>query len=123
MKATSVKVGEGDSVRITTLAYPEDVIAGKIDKVYNMLDEESKTMSVRVKLDNRDYKLKPGMFTQVRVCGQGRAREQLCVPSHALVFEEQPLLCGYGGIGRPFGGEKKWRCTCTRMRSATYPLG
>ncbi len=39
MKATSVKVGEGDSVRITTLAYPEDVIAGKIDKVYNMLDE------------------------------------------------------------------------------------
>ena len=32
------KVGEGDSVRITTLAYPEDVIAGKIDKVYNMLD-------------------------------------------------------------------------------------
>ena len=43
------KVGEGDSVRITTLAYPEDVIAGKIDKVYNMLDEESKTMSVRVK--------------------------------------------------------------------------
>ncbi len=36
-------------MRITTLAYPEDVIAGKIDKVYNMLDEESKTMSVRVK--------------------------------------------------------------------------
>lgn len=81
------KVGEGDSVRITTLAYPEDVIAGKIDKVYNMLDEESKTMSVRVKLDNRDYKLKPGMFTQVRVCGRGTGKERLCVPSHALVFE------------------------------------
>ena len=70
-------------MRITTLAYPEDVIAGKIDKVYNMLDEESKTMSVRVKLDNRDYKLKPGMFTQVRVCGRGTGKERLCVPSHA----------------------------------------
>ena len=44
-------------------------------------------MSVRVKLDNRDYKLKPGMFTQVRVCGRGTGKERLCVPSHALVFE------------------------------------
>ena len=44
-------------------------------------------MSVRVKLDNRDYKLKPVMFTQVRVCGRGTGKERLCVPSHALVFE------------------------------------
>ena len=38
-----------------------------MDKVYHILDEESKTMSVRIKLRNEDYLLKPGMFTNVYV--------------------------------------------------------
>ena len=57
------KVAEGASVHITTLAYPGKVFSGNIDKVYHMLNTESKTMNVRVKLCNEDYLLKPGMFT------------------------------------------------------------
>ena len=33
----------------------------------SVLNDESKTMSVRIKLQNRDYLLKPGMFTNVKV--------------------------------------------------------
>ena len=59
------RVGEGAAVRITTLAYRDREFTGTVDKVYNMLDSESKTMSIRVKLKNEDYLLKPGMFTNV----------------------------------------------------------
>ena len=81
------KVREGASVRIMTLAYPDKIFSGKIDKVYNMLNEESKTMSVRVKLNNDQYLLKPGMFT--KVCVQTKTSDEPlpCIDSHAIVFE------------------------------------
>ena len=81
------KVREGAPVRITTLAYPGKEFIGKIDKVYNMLNEESKTMNVRVKLANNDYLLKPGMFTNVYVQSKVSDKELPRIDSHALVFE------------------------------------
>ena len=61
------KVCAGDRVEITTLAYRNRSFGGTIDKVYQVLNDESKTMSVRIKLQNKDYLLKPGMFTNVKV--------------------------------------------------------
>ncbi|WP_455601880.1 efflux RND transporter periplasmic adaptor subunit [Bacteroides rodentium] len=81
------KVRENASVRITTLAYPGKEFTGKIDKVYNMLDTESKTMNVRIKLANSDYLLKPGMFTNVCVQSKVVDKELPCIDAHALVFE------------------------------------
>ena len=81
------KVHEGAPVRITTLAYPDKEFSGKIDKVYNMLNDESKTMSVRVKLTNEDYLLKPGMFTNVCVISKASDKKLPRIDSHALVFE------------------------------------
>lgn len=81
------RVNEGASVRITTLAYKDAEFDGAIDKVYHVLDSESKTMNVRVKLKNKDYMLKPGMFTNVFV--QTKVAEEVmpCINSHALIFE------------------------------------
>ena len=45
------KISEGASVRISTLAYPDKMFAGTIDKVYHLLNNESKTMNVRIKSD------------------------------------------------------------------------
>lgn len=81
------KVHEGAPVRITTLAYPDKEFSGKIDKVYNMLNDESKTMSVRIKLTNKDYLLKPGMFTNVCVISKVSDKKLPRIDSHALVFE------------------------------------
>ena len=53
------KVHENAPVRITTLAYPGKEFTGKIDKVYNMLNDESKTMNVRVKLTNENRACSP----------------------------------------------------------------
>ena len=81
------KVHENAPVRITTLAYPGKEFTGQIDKVYNMLNDESKTMNVRVKLTNENYLLKPGMFTNVSVISRSSDKQLPRIDSHALVFE------------------------------------
>ncbi len=81
------KVREGAPVRITTLAYPGREFTGHIDKVYHMLNEESKTMNIRVKLSNNDHLLKPGMFTNVYVQSKASDKELPRIDSHALIFE------------------------------------
>lgn len=81
------KVHQGMSVKITTLAYPDKEFTGKIDKVYNMLDEESKTMSVRISLSNKQYLLKPGMLANVYVHDNRIGEQKLCVNAHSLIFE------------------------------------
>ena len=44
-------------------------------------------MSVRVKLTNGDYLLKPGMFTNVCVISKASGKKLPRIDSHALVFE------------------------------------
>ena len=68
-------------------AYREKEFTGTVDKVYNMLDSESKTMNIRVKLKNEDYMLKPGMFTNVSVISRSSDKQLPRIDSHALVFE------------------------------------
>ena len=81
------KVSEGASVRISTLAYPDKMFAGTIDKVYHLLNSESKTMNIRIKLKNEEYLLKPGMFTNVSVKCKADGTSMPRIDSHALVFE------------------------------------
>lgn len=81
------KISEGASVRISTLAYPDKTFAGTIDKVYHLLNSESKAMNVRIKLKNEEYLLKPGMFTNVSVKCKADETSMPRIDSHALVFE------------------------------------
>lgn len=89
------KVEEGAPVRITTLAYGDKEFSGIIDKVYNMLNNESKTMDVRIKLKNENYMLKPGMFTNVYVQCNVAKEEMPRVNSRAIIFEDgkQYVVC------------------------------
>ncbi len=95
------KIREGAGVRIATLAYGKDKeFVGAIDKVYNQLDSESKTMKVRIKLSNKDYMLKPGMFTNVYVQCQMEGQGMPCIPAHALIFEgSKQYVVGVGTDG------------------------
>ena len=52
-----------------------------------MLDSESKTMNIRVKLKNEDYMLKPGMFTNVYVQSKVEGKEMPRVDARAVIFE------------------------------------
>ncbi len=81
------KVSAGNKVHITTPAYPDMTFDGTIDKVYNMLDSENKTMTVRIKLHNEKYLLKPGMFVSVNVVYSSNIGDAPCIDEQALIFE------------------------------------
>ena len=81
------KVHQGAPVTVTTMAYDGEVFHGHIDKVYNVLDSESKTMKVRVTLDNGRGLLRPGMFATVHVSTGGGGKALCRVPAKAIVFD------------------------------------
>ncbi|MGA0556575.1 efflux RND transporter periplasmic adaptor subunit [Larkinella sp. VNQ87] len=85
-------IKEGYDASITTLSYPDRVFKGRIDKIFNVLDPESKTMKVRVTLLNRnvgpaDFLLKPEMFANVRVEYAGHD-QRVGIPAKAIVFDK-----------------------------------
>lgn len=80
-------VHEGDPATITTISYPDKVFHGRIDKIFNVLDPDSKTLKVRVTLDNADYRLKPEMFANVSVTYAGR-NKRVTIPAGAVVFDK-----------------------------------
>lgn len=82
------KVRVGYDVAVKTLAYPDRVFHGQIDKVFNVLDPDSKVMKVRVRLENPDYALKPQMYAQIAVTNTEAGHTMLAVPSEALVFDK-----------------------------------
>lgn len=81
----NIKVGE--NVSIVTVAYPDKKFTGNIDKIYNLLDPDNKTMKVRIQLKNNDNLLKPEMFTNV-IVHQRLDSIMLAVPSKAIVFDQ-----------------------------------
>lgn len=60
---------------IVNMSFPAVVFSGKIDKIYSVLERESRTMKVRVNLDNTGEMLRPGMFASVRVSLPCRRRQ------------------------------------------------
>lgn len=81
------KIRQGADVQVSTMAFPDVTFHGKIDKIYSMLDSESKTMKVRVELENKEEKLRPGMFASVRVSLSANGKRLPAVPSSAVIFE------------------------------------
>lgn len=61
------RVRLGLSAAVTLRAYPERTFEGKITWVSEVLDEKTRTLRVRVELDNRDGLLKPGSFARVSI--------------------------------------------------------
>lgn len=80
------KIKPGMDVTISTLSYPTDAIHGKIDKIYNVLDTETKTMKVRVKIQNEDFKLKPEMIATTQVLFN-EPKVLPAVPASAIIFD------------------------------------
>ncbi|MBA3828357.1 MAG: efflux RND transporter periplasmic adaptor subunit [Taibaiella sp.] len=81
------KVKEGYNARVIPMSYPDKSFSGKIDKISQVLDPQSKAMRVRVTLDNSQMLLKPDMFARVVVSNQEGARS-ICIPTSALISQD-----------------------------------
>jgi len=79
-------VKTGDPVKITTLSFPDKVFTGKIDKIDNMLDPDSKVIHARVKIANPGNLLKPEMFANVQIKGTS-GTDLPYVDANTLIFD------------------------------------
>lgn len=80
------KVKEGFKVQVTTLAYPDKIFYGRIEKVSEVLDPVNKALKVRIRLDNTAMLLKPEMFTSVIVSNVTN-KKALCVSKSSIIEE------------------------------------
>jgi len=78
------KVKEGYHVKVSTLAYPDKFFAGTIEKISEVLDPASKTLKVRIRLDNAEKLLRPEMFAKVIVTNTEN-RKATTIPSQSLI--------------------------------------
>ncbi|MBO9154287.1 efflux RND transporter periplasmic adaptor subunit [Chitinophaga sp. GCM10012297] len=81
------RVKEGYPADISTISYPDKIFHGRIDKVYNVLDPDTKTMQVRIRLDNEGMLLKPEMFASV-LLRYREGMEMPAIPSSAVIFDK-----------------------------------
>lgn len=77
-------VHEGMSVRARATAWPDVTFTGEVISLLPDVDPQTRTLTARVAIDNRDKKLAPGMFASLRFEATEGA-QQLVVPSEAVI--------------------------------------
>ena len=78
------KVKEGYSAKVTTVAYPDSVFTGRVEKVNEVLDPVTKVMKVKIVLLNKAGILKPEMFANILI-SNSESKQLPTIPSAAII--------------------------------------
>lgn len=81
------QVQMGQNAAVTTISYPDKIFSGKVDKIFNFIDPETKAMKVRIKLQNHDFLLKPEMRATIKLSFEENEK-MIAIPASALVFDK-----------------------------------
>lgn len=72
---------------VATLSFPDDKYIGKIDKIFNAIDPETKAMKVRVRIPNASLKLKPEMNATM-IVRYSDDKKMIAVPASSIIFDK-----------------------------------
>lgn len=113
-EAALAKVRSGAAATVTVSAYPGERFAGRVTYLASVLDKDTRSVAARIKVDNKDGRLKPEMFGTAVIETGGDARQALSVPDAAiLLLQGQPtvFVAEHGGyearpveLGEKLGG-------------------
>jgi len=81
------KIRIGQEVEASVPAYPGETFSGKISFISDVLNEETRTITVRSNIENREYKLKSGMFADINIFLNHQS-EALVLPVEAVLAEK-----------------------------------
>ena len=81
------KIQVGSDAEVTTLSYPDKKFIGKIERISNILDPDTKVMSVKIQIDNKDYSLKPGMFAHINI-RLPDDKKMLAIKTNTIIFDD-----------------------------------
>ena len=79
-------VNVGQSVSVTTSAWPDRNFSGRIARISPNVTPTSRTLTVEAEIENGSGALKPGQFATVRIL-QSRAQPAVLVPARAVRTE------------------------------------
>jgi Cu(I)/Ag(I) efflux system membrane fusion protein len=97
----------GQAVEFTTEAYPGEVFEGRVAFIDPMLNEETRTVKVRVNVPNEDGRLKPEMFVRAivrsKIAAGGRVLDSSLAgkwvsPMHPEIVKDEPGNCDVCGM-------------------------
>ena len=83
---TIAKVRIEQDVEIAVPAYPGEVFRGRVSYIGDVVNEETRTITVRAEVGNDDFRLRPGMFADVDIVLNG-GEQALVVPLDAILEE------------------------------------
>ena len=92
------KIKPGDIAEVTVDAYPGRVFNGRVEYVLPQLDMNTRTLPVRLVFPNPGLKLRPGMYTNVRVKSP-LGRQLVVLASAAFHSGTRNLVFVYKGEG------------------------
>lgn len=79
-------INKNDPVKVRTVAYPDKIYSGKIDKIYNVFDDNEHVLKSRVILENQELNLMPGLSADIIIDKKNTQGEAFAVPNNAIVF-------------------------------------
>jgi len=82
------KIKTGYDADIKVIAYNDRVFTGKIDRIFSILDPQSRVMKVRIKIPNKDNLLKPEMFAQINIKYDDGNVQMPMIPAKAIIFDK-----------------------------------
>jgi Cu(I)/Ag(I) efflux system membrane fusion protein len=106
-EADIIWVRYGQEVELMTEAYPGERFTGRIAFIDPILNTKTRTVAVRVNVDNKDGKLKPGMFVRAvvhskvakggKVMDPGLAGKWIS-PMHPEIIKDKAGTCDICGM-------------------------
>lgn len=97
----------GQSVSFKVETFGDEVFSGRIAFISPVLDEQTRTVRVRVNVDNEDGRLRPGMFTRGEVSSYVSSGERVISndlagkwisPMHPEIIKDGPGNCDICGM-------------------------
>jgi cobalt-zinc-cadmium efflux system membrane fusion protein len=98
------RVHVGQKVELRTEAYPGEVFRAEVTYVNPIIDEKTRTASVRIEFDNPKGKLQPGQFVSAKIIGDPKyaPADVIAIPRKAVVSVEGKPLVFVRAPGRGF---------------------
>ncbi|MCC6357403.1 MAG: efflux RND transporter periplasmic adaptor subunit [Phycisphaerales bacterium] len=103
-------VAIGTAVEVTSVAFPDEVFAGRITFIAYTVDPGTRTVSARVEIDNPDLRLRPGMYVRAAIrlpVGRVEYVDAASQPASQAVSGTRPYADAYLKVATAFAADKK----------------